>query len=73
MLKPPSSIFAHLPENEAVSMRLMALARVAVPPSGLARTADGKLAYVVRRFDRPGIPRKLALEDFCQLALLAPC
>ena len=70
ILKPPSAIFAYLPENEAVTMRLMALAKVAVPPSGLVPMADGKLAYVVRRFDRPGTPRKLALEDFCQLAEL---
>lgn len=72
VLKPRSATLPQLPENEHVTMRLAEAAGLEVPPCGLVRLADGSLAYLVRRFDRPPAGGKLALEDFCQLAGLAP-
>lgn len=72
VLKPQAQSFPHLPENEHVTMRIAAAAGIEIPPCGLVHLADGSLAYVVRRFDRPEAGGKLALEDFCQLAVFSP-
>ncbi len=72
ILKPPTDRFAHLPANEHVTMRLAALAGLTVPEHGLLALADGALAYLVARFDRPPNGGKLAVEDFCSLALRHP-
>ena len=67
LLKPQASTFPHLPENEHLTMRLASLVKIAVPPCGVLRLADGSLAYIVSRFDRSN-GGKLPQEDFCQLA-----
>jgi serine/threonine-protein kinase HipA len=67
LLKPQASTFLHLPENEHLTMRLASLVKIAVPPCGMLRLADGSLAYIVSRFDRSN-GGKLPQEDFCQLA-----
>ena len=72
LLKPQAGTFPHLPENEWVTQRLAALAGIAVPPACLLALKDGSLAYVVARFDRTADGRKIAMEDFCQLAELPP-
>ncbi|MBI4606500.1 MAG: HipA domain-containing protein [Planctomycetes bacterium] len=72
ILKPQSSAFPALPENEHVTMRLAALAGIEAPPSGLVRLPDGTLAYIVLRFDRLAAGGKLRQEDFCQLAEKPP-
>jgi serine/threonine-protein kinase HipA len=72
ILKPPSDVFPHLPENEHLTMRLAALCGLDVPPCGLIRLADGPLAYIVRRFDRTPDGRKRRQEDVCQLAVRPP-
>lgn len=67
ILKPPSSDYPELPENEDVTMRMAAALGIEVPRHGLARSIDGSLTYFIRRFDRP--PRgKLPVEDFAQLS-----
>ncbi|MEZ6038696.1 MAG: HipA domain-containing protein [Planctomycetota bacterium] len=71
VFKPQAGTFPHLPENEWLTQRLAALVGIDVPPCALLALRDGTLAYVVRRFDRAD-DRKLAMEDFCQLAELAP-
>lgn len=68
LLKPQAGTFPNLPENEWVTQRLAARFGLGVPPSALVRLADDSWAYVVRRFDRLDGGRKLAMEDFCQLA-----
>lgn len=70
ILKPQTSGFKHLPENEHMTMRLARLVGLPVPPNGLVRVASNGLAYVVKRFDRTdeGPPRKLRQEDFCSLS-----
>ncbi|MBK8265113.1 MAG: HipA domain-containing protein [Nannocystis sp.] len=70
LLKPQTSRWSHLPENEHLSMLLAARAGLRAPPFGLLRLADGSLAYLVRRFDRSdeSPPRGLRKIDLCQLA-----
>jgi serine/threonine-protein kinase HipA len=68
ILKPPNPAYAHLPENEALTMRLAATVGIEVPLHGLVRGKDGTWTYFVRRFDRPKRGRKLLVEDFAQLS-----
>ena len=68
ILKPAVDEWPNVPENEDLTMRLAAAAGIDVPGHGLIRTADGKLAFVIRRFDRVGRRKRLALEDFAQLS-----
>ena len=72
ILKPQASAFPHLPENEHVVMRIATLVGIETPPNGLVRLKDGSLAYITTRFDRTDAGRKLAQEDFCQLAEKPP-
>lgn len=67
ILKPQHPLFAHLPENEAVTMVLAATVGIEVPVSGLVYSKDGSMTYFIRRFDRTGRNGKLAVEDFAQL------
>ncbi|MBU2500319.1 HipA domain-containing protein [bacterium] len=68
ILKPPSPSYPHLPENEDLTMRLAATAGIEVPVHGLVPGRDGSWTYFIRRFDRAGRGRKLAVEDFAQLS-----
>jgi len=72
ILKPETSRYPALPQNESLSMRLAKLAGIEIPPCGLMKLKDGTPAYIVRRFDRTDDGRKIAAEDFCQLAELKP-
>lgn len=67
ILKPQSSDFRELPENEAVTMRMATAAGIETPVHGLLRSIDGSFTYFIRRFDREG-RGKLPLEDFAQLS-----
>jgi serine/threonine-protein kinase HipA len=69
VLKPQSAAYPELPETEGLRMRIAQAFGVDIPECGLVRLADGSLAYLVRRFDRPAGGGKLAQEDFCQLAV----
>lgn len=68
ILKPPHEHYANLPENEDLTMRLAESAGIDVPIHGLVRAVDGSWTYFVRRFDRLPRGRKVAIEDFAQLA-----
>ena len=67
ILKPQNPQFEQLPENEDLSMRLAAAAHIDVPLHGLVYSKGGALTYFIRRFDRIGRNKKLAVEDFAQL------
>lgn len=67
ILKPPSSDFPELPENEDLTMRLATAVGIEVPTHGLVRARDGSLTYFIKRFDREGRER-VPLEDFAQLS-----
>jgi serine/threonine-protein kinase HipA len=68
ILKPQNQLYANLPENEDLSMRLAGTVGIELPLHGLLNSADDSLTYFVKRFDRVGRNRKLAVEDFAQLA-----
>lgn len=72
ILKPQSTTLPGLPENEHVSMVLARGFGLAVPEVALVELADGDLAYLVARFDRPAGGGKRRQEDFCQLRMLRP-
>lgn len=68
ILKPETSQFLSVPQNEQLTMRLARLVSIEVPPCGLIRLKDGATAYIIKRFDRLEGGTKLHVEDFCQLA-----
>jgi serine/threonine-protein kinase HipA len=69
ILKPETTRFSSVPQNELLTMRLARLVSIEVPPCGLIRLKDGSPSYIIKRFDRQENGEKLQVEDFCQLAL----
>ncbi|STX27984.1 HipA protein [Legionella beliardensis] len=67
ILKPQSDIYPELPENEAITMSLAKAIGLQVPIHGLVYSKDNSMTYFIKRFDRIGRNKKLALEDFAQL------
>lgn len=67
ILKPQTDAFPSLPENENLCMRIAAGFGIEVPPHGLLLLTDGRLAYIVKRFDRTKDGSKHHQEDFQQL------
>jgi serine/threonine-protein kinase HipA len=68
ILKPQSEYYSELPENEAITMSLAAMIGLDVPVHGLVYSKDNSMTYFIKRFDRVGQRKKLALEDFAQLS-----
>jgi len=71
ILKPQNPQFPELPENEDLSMRLAAAVGIDVPIHGMVYSKDNTFTYFIKRFDRIGRRRKLAVEDFAQLSDLS--
>lgn len=71
ILKPQSEYYPELPENEAITMSLAALIGIEVPVHGLIYSKDQSMTYFIKRFDRLGHNKKLAIEDFAQLSGLS--
>jgi len=68
IFKPQTIAYREVPENEDVTMRMAELIGINVPLHGLLYSKDGTLTYFIRRFDRRGRNRKIAVEDFAQLS-----
>ena len=68
ILKPQSNIYAELPENEDLTMKLAETVGLEVPVHGMVYSVDGKFTYFIKRFDRYGRDKKYSMEDFAQLA-----
>jgi serine/threonine-protein kinase HipA len=66
ILKPQVQNYKQLPENEDLTMHLVAMAGVNTPWHGLVKCTDGSLSYVIKRFDRTA-KEKVPMEDFSQL------
>ncbi len=66
ILKPPSSLYAELPENEDLTMFMAELVGLKVSEHSLIRLNSGEIAYLTKRFDREK-GKKIAVEDLCQL------
>lgn len=67
ILKPQHPVYAELPENEDLTMKMARICGIEVPMHGMVRSKDQSLTYFIRRFDRIGQRDKLAVEDFAQL------
>jgi serine/threonine-protein kinase HipA len=68
ILKPQSNHYPELPENEAITMSLAKIINLEVPIHGLIYSKDNSMTYFIKRFDRFGHNKKIALEDFAQLS-----
>jgi len=68
IFKPQTQNYREVPENEDVTMRLANLIGIDVPLHGLVYSKDDTMTYFIRRFDRVGRNKKIAVEDFAQLA-----
>lgn len=68
IIKPPNPYFPELTQNEDLTMRLAAMIDIEIPLHGMVYCEDGTLSYFIKRFDRYGHGKKLALEDFAQLS-----
>ncbi len=66
ILKPPTALYAQLPEVEDLTMHLASVAKIKTAPHSLIRLTSGHLAYITKRIDRVK-KGKLAMEDMCQL------
>jgi serine/threonine-protein kinase HipA len=67
IIKPQNDLYAELPENEDLTMRLAALAGIEIPLHGMIYSKDNSRSYFIKRFDRLPKKKKVALEDFAQL------
>lgn len=68
ILKPPHDVYEEVPQNEDLTMRLAEIVGFNIPLHGLIYGKDNSLTYFVKRFDRAGRHKKLAVEDFAQLS-----
>ena len=68
IFKPQTKNYKEVPENEDVTMRLAELIGIDVPLHGMVFSKDNTLTYFIRRFDRAGRNKKIAVEDFAQLS-----
>lgn len=66
ILKPQTEEYPSLPEAEYLTMRMAESVGIRTVPYALVKMSEGKLAYITKRIDRPGM-QMLAMEDFCQL------
>lgn len=67
ILKPQSSVYEMMPENEDLTMKLAAAAGIDTVVHGLIRMGDGELAYITKRADRGAAGGKYSMLDMCQL------
>ena len=68
IFKPQTTSYREVPENEDVTMRMAERMGIEVPLHGLVYSKDQTMTYFIRRFDRVGRNRKVAVEDFAQLS-----
>ncbi len=66
ILKPPTTLYAQLPEVEDLTMHLASIAKINTAPHCLIHLQSGQLAYLTKRIDR-NKKGKLFMEDMCQL------
>jgi serine/threonine-protein kinase HipA len=72
ILKPEPGEYPELPQNENLIMNMAKALKMKVPPHGLFRMADGKLCYIIKRFDRSDEGKKIHKEDMAQLLEFPP-
>ncbi len=67
IIKPQNMAYRELPQNEDLTMRMASLCGITVPFHGMIYAKDGSLSYFIKRFDREGRKKKIAVEDFAQI------
>lgn len=67
ILKPEPERFPELPQNEELCMNIAEEMGLPVPPHGLFEMSDGKVCYIIKRFDRLDDGTKLQKETMYQL------
>jgi serine/threonine-protein kinase HipA len=67
ILKPPSSKYLEMPENEHVTIRIAEAYGIRVVPSSLIRLASGELSYITKRIDRTASCGKIHMIDMSQI------
>jgi len=67
ILKPNPPTYEEVPANEALTMRMAAVAGIEVPAHGLLRAVDDSWVYFIKRYDRVGRSERIPVEDFSQL------
>lgn len=67
ILKPEPEQFPQLPQNENLCMNMAAEMGLPVPPHGLFEMSDGKLCYIIKRFDRTDDGGRIAKETMFQI------
>ena len=66
ILKPQTSLYSHLPENEDLTMHLAEISKIKTVQHSLIKLKSGQLAYITKRIDRNN-GKKSHMEDMCQL------
>jgi serine/threonine-protein kinase HipA len=67
ILKPPSTDYSEMPEDEHVTMRIAEAFDIPTVPSSLIRLKSGELAYISRRIDRRPDGTKIHMIDMFQI------
>jgi serine/threonine-protein kinase HipA len=67
ILKPESDRFPQIPQNENLCMNMAEELGLRVPPHGLVTMSDGKLCYIIKRFDRADDGSKIPNETTFQI------
>ncbi len=67
ILKPQNKLYAQMPENEHLSMKLAELFKINTVPSNMIRLASGELCYITKRIDRNTDGKKIHMIDFLQI------
>lgn len=67
IFKPPSSIFAEMPQNEHLTMRMAETFGMKTAKSSLMRLKSGELSYITKRFDRTDLGEKKHMIDMFQI------
>lgn len=67
ILKPDPNQYEGLPQNENACMNMAAACGLPVPPHGLFPMADGRLCYIIKRFDRTEDGTKVQKETMFQI------
>lgn len=67
ILKPPTTNYPQMPENEHLTMRIAESFGLNVVPSSLIRLQSGELAYLTKRIDRTDAGEKIHMLDMFQI------
>lgn len=67
ILKPEPDRFPQIPQNENLCMSMAEELGFRVPPHGLLAMSDGRLCYVIKRFDRSEDGGKIPTETMFQI------